>query len=238
MFLSRPFSAAKIPGQYLFVRTASPLLVELHTERTMRYFPRGLPLEDFLSRRQDVARRRTQNSRAFQRRRVAPDLHPRRQTLVGAFDSGRRRSRLDRSPDRISTGTSTFRSSRNIGADRMLHTGLLLAHDLLRAPLPQNIQARIQADTAGRAPRRPRSPPGCLQQVMPLPGLLSPRSLSRAHARKRLIRIGIPAQANLLPHAGRLERSRWRKTRRPSRKFEKARAPGKKIRRVAKRSRK
>src|SRR5450755_1498149 len=41
--------SAKIPGQYSFVRKGAPLLVELHTERTMRYFPRGLPVEKFFA---------------------------------------------------------------------------------------------------------------------------------------------------------------------------------------------
>src|SRR6202045_3055223 len=48
-------SPKKIPGQYLFVRIAAPLLVALHTERTMRYFPRGLPIEEFFARRQYVS---------------------------------------------------------------------------------------------------------------------------------------------------------------------------------------
>src|ERR1700692_573170 len=48
-------SPQKIPGQYLFVRTDAPLLVELHTERTMRYFPLGLPIEEFFARRQLVS---------------------------------------------------------------------------------------------------------------------------------------------------------------------------------------
>src|ERR1700737_1410540 len=50
----KALNAQKIPGQYVFVRIAAPLLVELHTERTMRYFPRGLPIEDFFARRQLV----------------------------------------------------------------------------------------------------------------------------------------------------------------------------------------
>src|SRR5207302_7399348 len=42
--------AGKIPGQYLFFRAESKLIVELHNDLTLRYFPRRLPLEDFFAR--------------------------------------------------------------------------------------------------------------------------------------------------------------------------------------------
>src|SRR5437016_13960397 len=42
--------AGKIPGQYLFFRADSNLIVELHNDLTLRYFPRRLPLEDFFAR--------------------------------------------------------------------------------------------------------------------------------------------------------------------------------------------
>ena len=48
-----PLSAVdtgKIPGQYLFSKPDSKLIVELHNDRTLRYFPRRLPLEDFFAR--------------------------------------------------------------------------------------------------------------------------------------------------------------------------------------------
>src|SRR6266853_4141883 len=48
-----PLSAidsGKIPGQYLFSKPDSKLIVELHNDYTLRYFPRRLPLEDFFAR--------------------------------------------------------------------------------------------------------------------------------------------------------------------------------------------
>jgi len=45
-----PLSAidgGKIPGQYLFFNPQLKLIVELHNDLTLRYFPRRLPLEDF-----------------------------------------------------------------------------------------------------------------------------------------------------------------------------------------------
>ncbi|PYT99557.1 MAG: hypothetical protein DMG38_11915 [Acidobacteria bacterium] len=42
-------AAGRIPGQYLFSKPDSKLLVELHNDLTLRSFPRRLPLEDFFS---------------------------------------------------------------------------------------------------------------------------------------------------------------------------------------------
>ena len=43
--------AGKIPGQYLFTNRNTKLLVELHNDFTLRYFPRRLPLEKCFARR-------------------------------------------------------------------------------------------------------------------------------------------------------------------------------------------
>ena len=42
--------AGKIPGQYLFCKTDTKLIVELHNDFTLRYFPRPLPIEEFFGR--------------------------------------------------------------------------------------------------------------------------------------------------------------------------------------------
>src|SRR5882762_2229855 len=47
--------AGKIPGQYLFSRPDSKLIIELHNDFTLRYFPRRLPLEDFFARQTRVS---------------------------------------------------------------------------------------------------------------------------------------------------------------------------------------
>ena len=42
--------SGKIPGEYVFRSPGSQLLFEFHTERTLRYFPRGLPIDECLAR--------------------------------------------------------------------------------------------------------------------------------------------------------------------------------------------
>jgi putative nucleotidyltransferase-like protein len=39
--------AGKIPGEYLFRRSGTQHIIELHTERSFRYYPVPLPLKDF-----------------------------------------------------------------------------------------------------------------------------------------------------------------------------------------------
>jgi Uncharacterised nucleotidyltransferase len=171
---TQAINAGKIPGQYLFVRTASPLLVELHTERTMRYFPRGLPLEDFFSRRQDVLvdghnipALSNEDELLLISIHGAKHLWERLNLIADVAALIARQPNLD--------WDSTFKTSRNIGADRMLHTGLLLAHSLLRAPFPHNIQSRIQSDAsasrlaaqiAAWLPSAGHAPPGLLSRAL------------------------------------------------------------------------
>jgi hypothetical protein len=138
-------SPQKIPGQYVFVRMATPLLVELHTERTMRYFPRGLPIEEFVARRQYVSI----DGHAVPALAIEDEL-----ILICVHGAKHLWERLSLIADVAAFATRqtsldwdiTFATARAAGAERMLHTGLLLAGNLLGAPLPQDIQARLQSD--------------------------------------------------------------------------------------------
>jgi hypothetical protein len=138
-------SAQKIPGQYLFVRIAAPLLVELHTERTMRYFPRGLHIEEFFARRQYVSVDGHQiPALAIEDELILICIH-------GAKHLWERLSMVADVAAFIDRQTSldwerVFATARSVGAQRMLHTGLLLAGNLLGAALPQDVRARLQSD--------------------------------------------------------------------------------------------
>jgi hypothetical protein len=138
--------AQKIPGQYLFVRTAAPLLIELHTERTMRYFPRGLPIDGFFSRRQYVS----VDAHEIPALSIEDEL-----ILICIHGAKHLWERLTLVADVAAfTARQTslnwqrcFATARGIGAERMLSAGLLLARNLLRAPLPPDILTRLQADS-------------------------------------------------------------------------------------------
>jgi putative nucleotidyltransferase-like protein len=135
----------KIPGQYVFVRIAAPLLVELHTERTMRYFPRGLPIEDFFARRQLL------NVDGHQIPALAIEDELILICIHGAKHLWERLSLIADVAAFVARQTGlnwerSFATARAVGAERMLDTGLLLAGNLLGAALPQNVQARLQSD--------------------------------------------------------------------------------------------
>jgi len=119
-------SPQKIPGQYVFVRIAAPLLVELHTERTMRYFPRGLPIEEFFARRQYVS----VDGHHIPALAIEDEL-----LLIcihGAKHLWERLSMVADVAALVARQNSLnwqrcFATSRAAGAERMLNTGLLLA---------------------------------------------------------------------------------------------------------------
>jgi hypothetical protein len=167
-------SAQKIPGQYAFVRIAAPLLVELHTERTMRYFPRGLPIEEFFARRQYVSVDGHQiTALAIEDELILICIH-------GAKHLWERLSMVADVAAFVSRQTTlnwerTLATARAVGAERMLDTGLLLAGNLLGVALPQNIEERLQSDRsacqlaakiATWLPSAGQAPPGLFSRAL------------------------------------------------------------------------
>jgi Uncharacterised nucleotidyltransferase/Mycolic acid cyclopropane synthetase len=140
--------AGKVPGQYQFWRDHR-LLVELHTERTLRYIPQPLDMDQLEARRKPV----TLGGRAVLT--VCPE-----DMLVMLCVHGAKHfwSRLQWIGDvaEISSADSAvdwdgvWRSAQQMGARRMLRFGLLLAHELLDAELPQDILRRVRADGQAR----------------------------------------------------------------------------------------
>jgi Uncharacterised nucleotidyltransferase len=167
-------SPQNIPGQYLFVRTGAPLLVELHTEHTMRYFPLGLPIEEFFARRQLVS---------VDGHRI-PALAIEDELLLicihGAKHLWERLSLVADVAAFVARQTAlnwerSFATARAVGAERMLNSGLLLASNLLGAALPQNIRARLQSDRSAAQlaatiatwlPSAGRTPPGLVARAL------------------------------------------------------------------------
>jgi hypothetical protein len=137
--------AGKIPGQYLFSRPDSKLIVELHNDLTLRYFPRRLPLEDFFARQIRVPLDAHEApALSVEDELVLISIHGAKhfwERLMWIADVAALVSRQ--------TGIDWRRvadSAQAVGATRMLHTGLRLASDLLQAPLPDKVQAMVEAD--------------------------------------------------------------------------------------------
>jgi putative nucleotidyltransferase-like protein len=145
-----PLSAidtGKIPGQYLFSKPDSKLIVELHNDRTLRYFPRQLPLEEFFARQVHVKLdAREVPALSVEDELVLICVHGAKHFWgrlmwvadVAALVSRQRGMDWERVED----------SARVVGAERMLRTGLRLASNLLGAQLPDKAHAVVQADVS------------------------------------------------------------------------------------------
>lgn len=138
--------AGKIPGQYLFSKSDSKLLVELHNDLTLRYFPRPLPIEELFARRV----------------RVRVDAHEVQTPCVedqlvlicvhGAKHFWERLSWIADVAGLISQQTKidwerVASTARTVESEHLLHIGLGLAVDVLHAKLPEAISSRVQGDT-------------------------------------------------------------------------------------------
>jgi hypothetical protein len=137
--------AGKIPGQYLFSNADSKLIVELHNDLTLRYFPRRLPLEDFFMRQIRVPLDAHEApALSVEDELVLICIHGAKhfwERLMWIADVAALASRQ--------TGIDWQRvadSAQAVGAERMVHTGLRLASDLLKAQLPDKVLAMVQAD--------------------------------------------------------------------------------------------
>src|SRR6202521_1993653 len=139
--------AGKIPGQYLFSQTQLKLLVEVHNDLTLRYFPRRLPLDAFFARQIRVPLDAHEApALSVEDELVLICVHGAKhfwERLMWIADVAALVSRQ--------TGIDWERvadSAKAVGAGRMLHTGLRLASDLLQARLPDKVQATVEADVA------------------------------------------------------------------------------------------
>jgi Uncharacterised nucleotidyltransferase len=138
--------AGKIPGQYLFSKPDSGLLVELHNDFTLRYFPRPLPLEDLFARQIPV--------RLDTHQVPAPcvEHHLMLICVHGAKHFWERLSWIADVAGLVArqTGINWERAAstaKEMGAEHLLHTGLLLAADVLHANLPEAVSSRVREDT-------------------------------------------------------------------------------------------
>jgi len=136
----------KIPGQYLFSKPNANLLVELHNDFTLRYFPRPLPLETLFARSTFV----TVDNRGVPALTVEDELVY--FCVHGATHFWDRLSWIADVAALITRETSIDWESvgvmaKEVEAERMLHTGLLLASDLLCTQLPEKVVKEMREDT-------------------------------------------------------------------------------------------
>ena len=137
--------ARKIPGQYLFTRSESRLLVELHNDLTLRYFPRRLPIEELFARAtrvrldgHEVPALSVEDELVYISVHGATHLWERLGWIADVAALVTRQKEID--------WQAVTKASEQVGAERMLATGLCLASDLLQARLPAPVLARLERD--------------------------------------------------------------------------------------------
>ena len=139
--------AGKIPGEYVFHRSGTNGMVEIHTEQTFRYYPKGMPIEEMFQHKRMVS---------LEGRNV-PALDIRHEVVFhcvhGAKDFWERlmwisdvASLAKSHPDLDWLGIQQFAAQ--CGSERMLYVGVLLAHRVLGAPLPSALASTIAGDEA------------------------------------------------------------------------------------------
>jgi hypothetical protein len=134
-----------IPGQYVFTRESGRIVVEIHSERTLRYFPTPLDL-DAMSERLETIPLDGGQVQTFSAEQALPILcvHGSKhfwERLAWVCDI----AEMAQAP-RGMDWDAALGNARRLGAERMVSLGLYLARDLLGAALPQEVWRRVQSD--------------------------------------------------------------------------------------------
>jgi hypothetical protein len=143
--LSSGAASSLVPGEYNYRDEKRRVMVELHTELTLRQFPRVPNLAEFSQRLVPVKL----NERAVQTFAIedalpilcihgAKDFWERFSWIADISELLQRYPNLD--------WDATMRRAESLGAARMLNAGLALATGLCDAPVPPAVQQRIEAD--------------------------------------------------------------------------------------------
>jgi Uncharacterised nucleotidyltransferase len=142
----RAIKAKKQPGEYVFARQNSGLLVEFHTEHTFRYYPRPLPIERIFVRRAFVR---------FDGREVPALANEDELILICIHAAKHLWTRLMWIADVAALVTRqevhwdhAIAAASEVRAERMLRVGLQLAMDLLDIHLPDQVASFVRADRA------------------------------------------------------------------------------------------
>lgn len=138
-------SAALIPGEYKYVDAGRRLIVELHTELTLRHFPVAPDLDEMSKRGTEVAIG-GHNVRTFGDEDTllllcvhgSKDFWERISWVTDVSEFAQKV--IDLNWHRV------FERAQKLKTTRMVLLGLVLASDLLQTPLPEDVRARIAAD--------------------------------------------------------------------------------------------
>ena len=171
--------AGKIPGEYRFRRDGTNIIFELHTERTLRYFPSPLPIEQFLQSKAGLPLDGYS----------VPALSPEHEfVLISVHGATHFWERLMWIADIAAFVHNHPRMDWNrvldcaadVRAQRMLRLALLLAERLLRMPVPAALQKYVTHDSMCERLARE------VESWLPYAGYAPPSLAQRAKFRFRM----------------------------------------------------
>jgi len=218
----RAILAGKVPGEYVFRRTDTQCVIELHTERTLRYYPRFMPIEDLYSRQarvpidgHDVPVLSLEDELVSNCIHGAKHFWERLIWVADITAMGVRHPELDWRKAR--------QAAQDVGAERMLRVGLQLGASVFGVQPPSEMAREIAQDTAAQRL--------CRQVLSWLPqaGLAPPTLRERAFFRiqmaggglaglQYLFRLSLsPTEEDWVEGAGERRPSLWDAVRRPLR---------------------
>ena len=171
--------AGKIPGEYLFKRAGAQQLVELHTEKTFRYYPRPMRIEDLYARKRHLPLEgRDVPALCLEDELVLNCIHGAKhfwERLMWPADIA---AIVARHPE--IAWERVRQAARDVGAERMLHVGLLLGESLLGVAVPAEMAASTNVDGAARELVR------LVEGWLPTAGYVPPALLQRATFRLKM----------------------------------------------------
>jgi hypothetical protein len=183
--------AGKIPGEYQFTRPGSQLIVELHTEDTLRYYPRPMRINDLFARQRrvlldgkEIPALRLEDEFLFDCIHGTKDFWER---LVWAADIA---AMVTRHPEL--DWAILRQAAKDAGAGRMLYVALALAESLLGVLVPAPMAEEVRKDAAARSLVRH------IEAWMPGAGYAPPTLSKRAWFRWKVAGGGLAGAAFLL----------------------------------------
>jgi hypothetical protein len=135
-----------VPGEYNYFHAQREMILELHTERTLRHFPVAPDLEEFFERADSVdLGGRSVRTLGAEDAMLALCVHGTKdfwEKLIWIADI----AELIRSCPALGWD-SVERAAGKLQAQRMLHLGLALAAEILEAKIPEEVWAGVKVDS-------------------------------------------------------------------------------------------
>ncbi len=210
--------AGKIPGEYLFSRPGTKQMIELHTEKTFRYYPRPMRVNDLFARqRRIVFDGREVPTLSLEDEFVLNCIHGAKHFWERLMWSADVAAMVARHPE--IDWKRTREAAADVAAERMLRVALLLSESLLCVPVPLDMQSSSHSDATAR---------DLVRQIltwMPYAGYNAPPLAQRAMFRWKMGGGGASGTAYLMRLSLSTTEDDWTEGQQGSRLLEMARRP-------------